>query len=393
MISKVNSYYNMRENFIRKKVGEFISEYSVRNKQNEDIPVYSVTNSQGFCKDFFGKEVASEDKTTYKIVPYGYFAYNPSRINVGSVDCQLKEDRVIVSPLYNVIKLSEALNNRFFLYYLKSDSTMLLIKTYATGTVRSNLKVSILSDFPIYVPPLSEQQQIVEELDLLSGVIEKKKEQLKELDNLAQSIFYEMFGDPVANEKGWEISTLDEICTNIVDCPHSTPKKVDYATNFPCIRTSELKGGNVSWDTMQYLDEEEYNIRISRLKPLAGDIVFGREGTIGDAVVLPDGYNFSLGQRTMLLRVDTTLVSNIFLHRTIMSDWIRHQIDFVNVSSTVAHVNIKDFKKFIVPVPPLPLQQSFASKIEAIEKQKALIKQSITETETLFNSRMDYYFG
>ena len=71
---------------IRVPLGKFIKEYSERNKGNEDIPVYSVTNSQGFCTEYFGKEVASQDKTTYKIVPQGYFAYNPSRINVGSVD-------------------------------------------------------------------------------------------------------------------------------------------------------------------------------------------------------------------------------------------------------------------------------------------------------------------
>ena len=197
----------------------------------------------------------------------------------------------------------------------------------------------------------------------------------------------------MTNEKGWEVKTLQDVCSHIVDCPHSTPKKVEYETQYPCIRTSELKGGTVQWDTMQYLDEVEYKIRIARLKPLAGDIVFGREGSIGDAVILPNGYFFSLGQRTMLLRANNNLISNVFLHRTILSEWVKRQIDAVNVSSTVAHVNIKDFKLFDIPLPPLSLQQSFASKIEAIEKQKEQIKQSIKEVETLFNSRMDYYFN
>ena len=67
---------------MKKRLGEYIQEYSVRNKDDEEIPVYSVTNTLGFCRDYFGKEVASKDKTTYKIVPRGGFAYNPSRINV-----------------------------------------------------------------------------------------------------------------------------------------------------------------------------------------------------------------------------------------------------------------------------------------------------------------------
>lgn len=84
---------------MKKRLGDYIKEYSVRNKGNQDIPVYSVTNTSGFCQDYFGKEVASKDKSTYKIVPRGYFAYNPSRINVGSVDWQRTQERVIVSPL------------------------------------------------------------------------------------------------------------------------------------------------------------------------------------------------------------------------------------------------------------------------------------------------------
>ena len=99
------------------KLGEVITEYSKKNKADDDIPVYSVTNSAGFCREYFSKEVASQDKSTYKIVPYGCFAYNPSRINVGSIGLQEEEDRVIVSPLYNVFSTSERIDNHFLLYF------------------------------------------------------------------------------------------------------------------------------------------------------------------------------------------------------------------------------------------------------------------------------------
>ena len=77
------------------RLGEYISEYSVRNTDNEDIQVYSVTNTNGFCTEYFDKDVASKNQTNYKIVPKGYFAYNPSRINVGSIDCQSVEERLL----------------------------------------------------------------------------------------------------------------------------------------------------------------------------------------------------------------------------------------------------------------------------------------------------------
>lgn len=244
----------------------------------------------------------------------------------------------------------------------------------------------------IPVPSLKIQEKIVSELDKINELIRLKKEQLKDFDNLAQSIFYEMFGDPVENEKGWEVKKMKDVCTHIVDCPHSTPKKADTTTNYPCIRTSELKGGTISWSTMQYLEKDEYEKRIARLKPETGDIIFGREGTIGDAVILPSGYNFSLGQRTMLIRTDNEMIINTFMHRTLMSEWIKHQIEYVNVSSTVAHVNIKDFKLFDVPLPPLPLQHLFAQRIEQIERQRSAVQKSITDLETLLASRMQYWF-
>lgn len=91
-----------------------------KNKSRNSYPVYSVTNSNGFCTEYFTKDVSSEDKSGYKLVPFGYFAYNPSRINVGSVDCQMKEENVIVSPLYTVFKVGSGLNIEYLRYFLKA---------------------------------------------------------------------------------------------------------------------------------------------------------------------------------------------------------------------------------------------------------------------------------
>ena len=193
------------------KLGEYIQEYSVRNKANEDIPVYSVTNTQGFCQDYFGKEVASKDKSTYKIVPKGYFAYNPSRINVGSVDWQRDEDQVIVSPLYNVFSVSPELNQQYLYYYLKSDFALHRIKAVATGSVRDNLKLEMLKNFPIRIPSVEEQEYIVQALDKAKNIIDLRRNELQKLDDLIRARFVEMFGDPVSNSKGLQEATLPEI--------------------------------------------------------------------------------------------------------------------------------------------------------------------------------------
>ena len=167
---------------IRVPLGKFIKEYSERNKGNEDIPVYSVTNSQGFCTEYFGKEVASQDKTTYKIVPQGYFAYNPSRINVGSVDWQRYEKRVIVSPLYNVFSVSEGIDRQYLYYFLRSDLGRQMIKAKASGSVRDNLKLDMLKEMTI--PDISVEQQkfCSSVLDKLHKLIQMRQQELQKLD-------------------------------------------------------------------------------------------------------------------------------------------------------------------------------------------------------------------
>lgn len=178
----------------RHLLGEYIYEYSVKSKSNESYPVYSVTNSEGFCTEYFSKDVSSVDKSNYKVVPYGYFAYNPSRINVGSIDLQKEQTEVIVSPLYNVFGVSEALDSEYLLYFFKSSYGKHLIKSSTSGSVRSNLKFETLASFKLNVGSLIVQKNIVKELNSIEKAKETEEKQLALLDELIKSRFV-----------GWEV--------------------------------------------------------------------------------------------------------------------------------------------------------------------------------------------
>ena len=169
------------------KLGNYIHEYSERNKDNVDIPVYSVTNSNGFCSEYFSKEIASKDKSTYKIVKKGFFAYNPSRINVGSIDWLRKENAVIVSPLYNVFSIDAGLNQQYLYYFLKSPVGLYYIKELASGSVRDNLKLSTLRELSIPLPPIYIQCRIANTLDKLNNTIGLCNSILEKLDLLVKS--------------------------------------------------------------------------------------------------------------------------------------------------------------------------------------------------------------
>ena len=369
----------MRENWTYKKLGEVCEIYQPKTLSTEDLvadgdyPVYGANGIIGRFNSY--NHEFPEVLLTCRGATCG-------RINISQPFSWINGNAMVIH------RKSDDLSFDFLKYVMFSLDYSLII----TGAAQPQITRQKLAPTVISYPSLSEQQTVVSELDKINELIILKKAQMSDLDALAQSIFYDMFGDPIENEKGWEVKNMNELCLNIVDCPHSTPVKAEYITKYPCIRTSELKNGCISWDTMQYLEKDEYEVRIARLKPVAGDIVFGREGSIGDAVILPEGYNFCLGQRTMLLRANMRIVSNVFLHRTLLSEWIKQQIAYVNVSSTVAHVNIKDFKQFKVPLPPLSLQQDFAKRIELIEQQKAQISSTIKDLETLLASRMQYWF-
>ena len=357
------------------RLGDYIKEYSKKNKADEKIPVYSVTNTQGFCQDYFGKEVASKDKTTYKIVPRGCFAYNPSRINVGSVDWQRNEERVIVSPLYNVFSVSKELDQEYLYYYLKSDFALQRIRVVATGSVRDNLKLEMLKEFPISLPPKDIQKAIANNLDRVKRIIALRKIEIEKLDELIKARFVEMFGNPVANDMGWDTLPLENICKAIVDCPHSTPSYTNEDTGFMCIRTSIVKKNKILWDDIEYISEDEFAKRIQRKKPEIGDIVYTREGAIlGIAAIIDRDCNVALGQRSMLLSPDIDKCTSEFLCVAMNSDsFLDNALRGVSGSAS-PHINVGDIKAFKMIMPPVELQNQFSDFVKQVDKSK-FIKQ------------------
>ena len=227
-----------------------------------------------------------------------------------------------------------------------------------------------IAEFIIPVPPLSEQQRIVSELDLLSGIIEKKKAQLKGYDALAQSIFYDMFGDPVTNEKGWEVKKLGEVCLLKAGKAIKSSELKDKADNlYPCYGGNGIRG---------------YIEKISHRDDLP---IIGRQGALCG--------NVNFAKAPFYATEHAVVVSPLI---EMNKKWLFYGLRFLHLEQ-YAHgvaqpgIAVNDLKPISFALPPLSLQQSFASKIEAIERQKALIQQSITEAETLFNSRMDYWFS
>lgn len=378
----------MKSKFKIHKLSEFITEVSVRNNKKQVGEVFSVTNSEGFIKstDYFDKEVFSKNISNYKVVSKYQFAYNPSRINVGSISF-LKEDfEVAISPLYVVFECNKNLLPDYLLRFLKSPVGIRQIRNKTRGAVRDTLTFKSLSEINLPIPSVQQQQKICLLLSKIDDLIEKRINSLGLIKKLSDGLFHKIFGDPEKNQKDFQVTSLENLCAEIVDCPHSTPIKSHEITNFPCIRTSELNDGYISWKSMQYLDEEEYEKRTRRLIPVEGDIVYGREGTYGEAIRIPGTHKFSLGQRTMLFRPDYKKTTSIFLWAMVRSNFVYRQAQKKNNRSTVGHINVKDIKQFRILNPPLLLQTQFSKTIEKAEILRGQLKSSLNDLENLYSS-------
>ena len=249
-----------------------------------------------------------------------------------------------------------------------------------------NLDFKSYLKLPIPVPPIQEQEKIVAELDCLTGIIEKKKQQLEELDKLAQSIFYDMFGDPITDEKGWGTRAIQEVAPQTAykgNIPSHNGKY--WLLNLDMV---EAQTGTILDEVL--FDEKEIGgstttfneemVLYSKLRPYLNKVVLPMKPGYGTSELVP-------------LLPDKSILNRVFLAYLLRSHSFVAFISLKVAGAKMPRVSLDVFRRFPVILPPLALQNEFAKKIETIEKQKELVKRSIVETETLFNSRMDYWFN
>ena len=268
--------------------------------------------------------------------------------------------------------------------YFRGATSKMQAKT--TGIHNLDFKAYLRLLIPI--PTIEEQQQIVSELDLLSGVIEKQKAQLEELDKLAQSIFYDMF-----EKKDWESKKIKDIAIVKIGPFGSALHQHDYISGgTPLVNPIHMKDGRIEADSNFTISDEKKKELSSYLLKIH-DIVFGRRGDIGRCALVTQKENgFLCGTGSLFVRF-TININPLYSLKILSSSSVKQYLLENARGATMLNLNSSVIEGISIPLPPLSLQQEFAAKVEAIEAMKAKVRQSLKEAETLFNSRMDYYFN
>lgn len=256
---------------------------------------------------------------------------------------------------------ADGMSSDYLYYFLQGKYALLNTKKKGTGT--PHLDQQILFKQKLIVPSLPEQKRIVariEELfsELDNGVetLQKTKQQLAVYQ---QAVLKDVFDSAVDCEKG----TIQSVCNNVVDCPHSTPKWVDNGQI--CLRTTNFKRGYLDLTEKNYVSNDTFDKRNARLVPQPGDVLYSREGAIlGIACIIPQNLSVCLGQRMMLLRTNEKMLGHFLMHY-LNSPKVTSFVATKIGGSASPHVNVGDIKEFVVPIPTIAEQQKMLEQIES----------------------------
>lgn len=393
-----------RENWQVKKISDICTFFNdgnwIESKDQSDDGIRLIQTGNignGFYKDKEDKAKYISPQTFEELKCIEIFEGDclisrlPDPIGRACIIPQIRE-RAITAVDCSILRFKSLVIPSFFVYFTQSNSYSIDIEKKSTGSTRKRISRKNLGDIKIPVPPLPIQEKIVKELDTLHDILTKKKEQLKELDKLAQATFYDMFGDPVENEKGWDIERLEKLCSKITDGTHDTPDRLREGVKF--ITGKHIRPFVIDYDNSDYVLESAHQDIYKRCNPEYEDILYTNIGVnMGTAAMNTVNYEFSM-KNVALLKQKRNILNGRYLEHLLNNSFFKKKIIGTGgAGGAQTFLSLKQIKNIIIPVPALSLQNQFAAKIEAIEKQKELINLSIKDVEQLIGYTMDKYFN
>ena len=380
--------------FPHRRLGDLIEEVSDRNHSLQCTNVYSVTNSQGFVpsEDYFNKKVFSKDLSNYKLVRHGMFAYNPSRINVGSIAWLRDMPCVAVSPLYVIFRIKGAdVLPAWIAYFLRSDIGRAQIRGLTSGSVRDSLKYSALERIEIPIAPIEDQQRILANLATLDKSIRLCEILLEKMDELVKSQFVEMFGDPILNTHGWQKVSLSALAEIKIGPFGSLLHREDYIVGgHPVVNPSHVHDGNIVIDEKLTISETKYK-ELSAYHLFENDVVLGRRGEMGRCAVVQTS-GLLCGTGSMIIRTLGEVRAD-FLQKIISFPSFKKMLEDMAVGQTMPNLNVPIISRLEIIKPPNEVQNAYYAFVEQVDKSKLVLRQLLEKQQTLKAALMQEYFS
>jgi type I restriction enzyme S subunit len=300
----------------------------------------------------------------------------------------LNEEEVHLSRQVMALRVKEGFLNEYINFFLQYYINKLSSK--AKGMIPGITREDILF---IEVPnfDLERQLAVINVLKKALSLINKRKAQIEALNQLTQSVFLEMFGDPFSNIKMWNKGKLENLVFKITDGEHNNPLFID--SGYPMIMAKNVLSDGIDFNNISFISNDDLIRFRKKCNPELNDLlVVSRGATIGRTCVVNTDREFALMGSVILIKMNSDLMNSIFLKTLLSHPYYKNKLLSTSGSSAQQAIYLKDLKKLEIIKPDINLQNEFANIVTQIEKRKDLINKGLTELELIFNSLMQRAF-
>ena len=307
-------------------------------------------------------------------------------LNAVAVVENSSENLQVASTGYCVLRCNQAVYSRYLFYFCQSETFINRMTAQATGASYPAVSNSIVKNCEIPLPERNKQKEIADILDKVTGLISLRKQQLAKLDELVKARFVEMFGDFKNNSKNWPIVKFDELAKIDGNMTTDYEKYADYPhIGIDSIEkeTGELKG---------YRTVKEDGVVSGKYIFTPQHIIYSKIRPNLNKVALPDFEGLCSADAYPILP-NPKNCNRIFLALAMRSDYFLDYILQFSARTNLPKVNRKEIAGFSMPLPPLSLQNDFATFVERVDQQKQTVQQSLEKLELMKKALMQEYFG
>lgn len=263
---------------------------------------------------------------------------------------------------------------------------------------RNNLNLTDFNKLIVPVPEIEVQHSIIDRISRILKLIEKRNQELHLLDDLIKARFVEMFGDPVLNTLGWSMPLIEDIVSSEKNAlkagPFGSALKKEYyvESGYKIYGQEQVIAGDVNFGDY-YIDEERYQ-SLENCAVKTGDVLISLVGTYGKLLIIPDEFEPGIiNPRLMKITFDKKKVNPVYFKFYFQSDSLKKSLSENTHGGTMDILNLGIVRKIAMPLPPLDLQNQFVDFVNQVDKSKSVIQKSLEETQLLFDSLMQEYFG
>ena len=306
---------------------------------------------------------------------------------------------VLLSGKMTAIRVNEKLEPSFLAYALCQQDAQNHLKANTTGMASSqtNFTHDALLRVPILLPHKSEQNKIASILTSVDEVIENTQKQIDKLQDLKKATMNELLSKGIGHTefkdselgripKSWEVKTIEELTSKVIDGPHSTPKYVDSGVPFVTVRN--ITSGNIEFANLKYITEDDYDEFMRRGKPDLGDILYSKDGSIGHTAIVQTRRKFAYFVSVALLKTKQDIVNSTFLNFALQSGYIWKQTELLNEGSGLKHMVLRSIKSLKIGLPSEAEQQIINRTISSIDRSIDNHRNKLSQTNALKKSLM-----